>query len=230
MYTQCSKCETVFRLSAEVLRAAGGQVRCGRCGELFNALARLAEDSTAFAGGESALELETRADSILESARIARSSPRGGEGAGGIRPAGRRDRATRICGRRPGGCGRRPGSGHRPLDGVHAAPGRTGSDLRRNQDPGSVATATAAATSIGSRAKNAAAEGAVRDACRAGPAARRRRIGPEAPPNRSPNRRPNCRAFVSASAVSTSPTMCAARCWRVWKMTRTLNRRSRCTT
>ena len=69
MYTQCSKCETVFKLSAEVLRAAGGQVRCGRCGELFNALARLAEDSTAFAGGESALELETRADSILESAQ-----------------------------------------------------------------------------------------------------------------------------------------------------------------
>lgn len=68
MFTQCSKCETVFKLSAEVLRAAGGQVRCGRCGELFNALARLAEDSSAFAPGESPLELEARADSILESA------------------------------------------------------------------------------------------------------------------------------------------------------------------
>jgi predicted Zn finger-like uncharacterized protein len=67
VYTQCSKCETVFKLSAEVLRAAGGQVRCGRCGELFNALARLAEDSNAFAAGESPLELEARADSILES-------------------------------------------------------------------------------------------------------------------------------------------------------------------
>ena len=67
MYTQCSKCETVFKLSAEVLRAAGGQVRCGRCGELFSALARLAEDSNAFAGTESPLELEARADSILES-------------------------------------------------------------------------------------------------------------------------------------------------------------------
>ena len=68
MFTQCSKCETVFKLSAEVLRAAGGQVRCGKCGELFSALARLAEDSSAFAAGESPLELETRADSILESA------------------------------------------------------------------------------------------------------------------------------------------------------------------
>jgi predicted Zn finger-like uncharacterized protein len=67
VYTQCSKCETVFKLSAEVLRAAGGQVRCGRCGELFNALARLAEDSNAFVAGESPLELEARADSILES-------------------------------------------------------------------------------------------------------------------------------------------------------------------
>jgi len=67
VYTQCSKCETVFKLSAEVLRVAGGQVRCGRCGEVFNALARLAEDSAGFSTGESPLELETRADSILES-------------------------------------------------------------------------------------------------------------------------------------------------------------------
>jgi predicted Zn finger-like uncharacterized protein len=68
VYTQCSKCETVFRLSAEALRAAGGQVRCGRCGEVFNALARLAEEATAFPAGESSFESETRADSILQSA------------------------------------------------------------------------------------------------------------------------------------------------------------------
>ena len=66
MFTQCSKCETVFKLSAEVLRAAGGQVRCGKCGEVFSALARLAEDSTAFTAGESPLDLEARAYSILE--------------------------------------------------------------------------------------------------------------------------------------------------------------------
>jgi predicted Zn finger-like uncharacterized protein len=58
----------VFRLSAEVLRAAGGQVRCGRCGEVFNALARLAEDPAAFPAGESLIDLETRANEILESA------------------------------------------------------------------------------------------------------------------------------------------------------------------
>jgi predicted Zn finger-like uncharacterized protein len=76
LYTQCSHCETVFQLTAETLRAAGGQVRCGRCGEVFNALARLAEDATAFstpdesaAGSprESALEMEARADEILHS-------------------------------------------------------------------------------------------------------------------------------------------------------------------
>ncbi len=68
MFTQCPKCETVFRLSAEALRAAGGQVRCGRCGDVFNALTRLAEDSTGFdSKDESPLALETRADAILRS-------------------------------------------------------------------------------------------------------------------------------------------------------------------
>src|SRR6202789_2377525 len=67
VFTQCSKCETVFRLSAEVLRAAGGQVRCGKCGEVFNALAHLAEDASAFTHGESSFDSETRADNILGS-------------------------------------------------------------------------------------------------------------------------------------------------------------------
>jgi predicted Zn finger-like uncharacterized protein len=73
LYTQCSHCDTVFQLTAETLRTAGGQVRCGRCGEVFNALARLAEDANAFATPgdgpprESALEMEARADEILRS-------------------------------------------------------------------------------------------------------------------------------------------------------------------
>jgi predicted Zn finger-like uncharacterized protein len=67
LFTQCSKCQTVFKLSAEVLRAAGGQVRCGKCGQVFNALAHLAEDSSAFEVDETEIDLEFRADSILES-------------------------------------------------------------------------------------------------------------------------------------------------------------------
>ena len=50
-----------------MLRAAGGQVRCGKCGEVFNALAQLAEDPGAFTVGETEIDLEFRADSILES-------------------------------------------------------------------------------------------------------------------------------------------------------------------
>ena len=65
MFTQCANCETVFKLSAEVLRAAGGQVRCGKCGEVFNALAHLAEDPSAFTTTETELDLEVRADNIL---------------------------------------------------------------------------------------------------------------------------------------------------------------------
>ncbi|HVC00994.1 MAG TPA: DUF3426 domain-containing protein [Steroidobacteraceae bacterium] len=71
MYTQCPHCETIFRLSAEALRAASGQVRCGRCGEAFSALARLAERPDAFTIGESPLELESRADRILGSTAAA---------------------------------------------------------------------------------------------------------------------------------------------------------------
>jgi predicted Zn finger-like uncharacterized protein len=89
LYTQCAKCETVFRLSAEVLRAAGGQVRCGRCGEVFNALARLAEDASTFPAGESAFELEARADEILQSTVPPLSeTAAAGEDSDDLRPAG----------------------------------------------------------------------------------------------------------------------------------------------
>jgi predicted Zn finger-like uncharacterized protein len=75
VYTQCSNCETVFKLSADVLRAAGGQVRCGRCGEVFSALARLAEDPSAFTAHETHHDLEERADSILRSTPGEPSTP-----------------------------------------------------------------------------------------------------------------------------------------------------------
>ncbi len=67
MYTQCTQCQTVFRLSAEVLRAAAGEVRCGRCGEIFNALRNLAEEPGGFSHDESPLDEEARAESILQS-------------------------------------------------------------------------------------------------------------------------------------------------------------------
>jgi predicted Zn finger-like uncharacterized protein len=43
VYTQCPDCATVFRVTAEALRAAQGEVRCGVCATTFNALENLSE-------------------------------------------------------------------------------------------------------------------------------------------------------------------------------------------
>ncbi len=44
MYTQCPDCATVFRVTADALRAAQGDVRCGICATSFNALENLSEE------------------------------------------------------------------------------------------------------------------------------------------------------------------------------------------
>ena len=43
MYTQCPDCSTAFRVTATVLKQAAGKVRCGGCGNAFNALEYLSE-------------------------------------------------------------------------------------------------------------------------------------------------------------------------------------------
>ncbi len=43
MYTQCPECGSAFRVTAEVLKQAAGKVRCGACGNAFNALEHLSE-------------------------------------------------------------------------------------------------------------------------------------------------------------------------------------------
>jgi predicted Zn finger-like uncharacterized protein len=45
VYTQCPDCATVFRITAEALRAAQGDVRCGVCSTTFNALENLSEQA-----------------------------------------------------------------------------------------------------------------------------------------------------------------------------------------
>jgi predicted Zn finger-like uncharacterized protein len=45
VYTQCPDCATVFRVTAEALRAAQGDVRCGICSTTFNALENLSEQA-----------------------------------------------------------------------------------------------------------------------------------------------------------------------------------------
>lgn len=44
MLTTCTECGTRFRLNAEQLRQAKGQVRCSRCGEVFDAFVHLHGD------------------------------------------------------------------------------------------------------------------------------------------------------------------------------------------
>jgi predicted Zn finger-like uncharacterized protein len=44
MLTTCTECGTRFRLSGEQLRQADGQVRCGRCGKVFDAFIHLHGD------------------------------------------------------------------------------------------------------------------------------------------------------------------------------------------
>ena len=41
MYSQCPQCQTVYRLQESQLDTASGQVRCGNCGAVFDARARV---------------------------------------------------------------------------------------------------------------------------------------------------------------------------------------------
>ena len=43
MYTECSSCHTYFKITPAQLKAADGKVRCGNCGEVFNALDNLTD-------------------------------------------------------------------------------------------------------------------------------------------------------------------------------------------
>jgi predicted Zn finger-like uncharacterized protein len=45
VYTQCPDCATVFRVTAEALKIAQGDVRCGVCSTTFNALENLSEQA-----------------------------------------------------------------------------------------------------------------------------------------------------------------------------------------
>lgn len=50
IFTDCPSCKRQFRLHAQHLSAAAGQVRCGFCGTQFNALARLRDAPLARSG------------------------------------------------------------------------------------------------------------------------------------------------------------------------------------
>ena len=52
MFTVCPKCALTLVVTAADLRVAQGYVRCGRCSNVFNALARLSEDKGASAAAQ----------------------------------------------------------------------------------------------------------------------------------------------------------------------------------
>src|SRR5256885_15656514 len=54
MITRCPACATAFRVTEPQLRARAGQVRCGRCGALLDALSALSPDPASRPGREDA--------------------------------------------------------------------------------------------------------------------------------------------------------------------------------
>lgn len=70
MFTQCPKCQTTFRVSAAMLKAAQGRVRCGRCATVFDALTFLMEQHQGSDADEPEIDLsaEDEAEDVPESA------------------------------------------------------------------------------------------------------------------------------------------------------------------
>ena len=60
MFTVCSKCNLRLTVTATDLRAAQGYVRCGRCHNVFNALAALADDPARQAEQTTAADTQSR--------------------------------------------------------------------------------------------------------------------------------------------------------------------------
>ncbi|MBX3665340.1 MAG: zinc-ribbon domain-containing protein [Burkholderiales bacterium] len=64
LMTRCPHCQTVFRITPEQLRAHGGQVRCGRCLQIFNGLETLVPDAPAPAVAEATMVEPAQADTV----------------------------------------------------------------------------------------------------------------------------------------------------------------------
>ena len=68
MYTKCPECNSVFRITTELLEVANGLVRCGICDEVFNGADHIHEDEQESQtenenGSEYGLELEFEGES-----------------------------------------------------------------------------------------------------------------------------------------------------------------------
>lgn len=68
MYTRCPQCFSIFRLQAAQLGMAGGEVRCGSCDAVFNALQDLRDDCNFPDPFTSLLEEEAQGDATAAEA------------------------------------------------------------------------------------------------------------------------------------------------------------------
>ncbi len=75
MLTQCPGCQTVFRVTSAILRAAHGQVRCGRCNQQFDAISQLLDQETADAAESAADTATTTSDSQAADSQATASHP-----------------------------------------------------------------------------------------------------------------------------------------------------------
>ncbi|MDO9244670.1 MAG: zinc-ribbon domain-containing protein, partial [Rhodocyclaceae bacterium] len=74
MLTRCPHCQTTFRVAPEQLKARLGQVRCGTCRGVFNAIDSLA-DEVPVVIVPTAEAVETPPEPILETATEAAAKP-----------------------------------------------------------------------------------------------------------------------------------------------------------
>jgi len=89
LFTRCPDCETTFRITADALRKANGQVRCGRCARVFNAYHELRRRTrkTVAAPRENADAADAGTASAVTSAAAGESVAPAGSGAAGTKSA-----------------------------------------------------------------------------------------------------------------------------------------------
>ncbi len=75
MITHCPSCHTHYRVHAEQLAARTGQVRCGKCGRIFNALEHLIEEVPVARTRRSAAEFDAAHADPAEEAHAPRLAP-----------------------------------------------------------------------------------------------------------------------------------------------------------
>lgn len=86
MITYCPSCHTHFRVHAEQLAARAGQVRCGRCSRVFDALEHLIEETASARPPRPKPGIEARRDDAVDADRVPESAARQAPDNGAMAP------------------------------------------------------------------------------------------------------------------------------------------------